>query len=39
MEPDCRVREAVEGGAVAPDRYQSYLTLLQELEAQPRDWE
>jgi ribosome biogenesis GTPase len=39
MEPDCRVREAVEGGAVAPDRYQSYLALLQELEAQPRDWE
>jgi ribosome biogenesis GTPase / thiamine phosphate phosphatase len=38
-EPGCRVREALEGGAIAPDRYQSYLALLQELEEQPRDWE
>jgi ribosome biogenesis GTPase / thiamine phosphate phosphatase len=38
-EPGCRVREALEGGAIAPDRYQSYLALLEELEEQPRDWE
>jgi ribosome biogenesis GTPase len=38
-EPGCRVREALEGGAIAPDRYESYLALLQELEEQPRDWE
>ena len=38
-EPGCRVLEALEGGAIAPDRYASYLALLQELEDQPRDWE
>jgi ribosome biogenesis GTPase / thiamine phosphate phosphatase len=38
-EPGCRVREALEGGAIAPDRYASYLVLLQELEEQPREWE
>jgi ribosome biogenesis GTPase len=38
-EPGCRVREALEGGAIAPARSQSYLALLQELEEQPRDWE
>jgi ribosome biogenesis GTPase len=38
-EPGCLVREALEGGAVAPDRYESYLALLQELEEQPREWE
>jgi ribosome biogenesis GTPase / thiamine phosphate phosphatase len=38
-EPGCLVREALEGGGIAPDRYESYLALLQELEAQPRDWE
>jgi ribosome biogenesis GTPase len=38
-EPGCRVREALEGGAIAPDRHASYLVLLQELEEQPRDWE
>ena len=38
-EPGCRVREALEGGAIAPDRYESYVALLQELEEQPRDWE
>ena len=38
-EPGCKVREAVAGGALAPDRHQSYLTLLEELEAQPREWE
>ena len=38
-EPGCLVREALEGGGIVPDRYESYLALLQELEAQPRDWE
>jgi ribosome biogenesis GTPase / thiamine phosphate phosphatase len=38
-EPGCRVREAVEGGAVARDRWQSYLVLLAELEGAPREWE
>ena len=38
-EPGCRVREALEGGAIAADRYESYLALLEELEAQPKDWE
>jgi len=38
-EPGCRLREALEGGGIVPDRYESYLALLQELEAQPRDWE
>ena len=38
-EPGCRVLTALEGGAIAPDRYASYLALLQELENQPRDWE
>ncbi len=38
-EPGCRLREALEGGGIVPDRYDSYLALLQELEAQPRDWE
>ncbi|HWB42924.1 MAG TPA: ribosome small subunit-dependent GTPase A [Gemmatimonadales bacterium] len=38
-EPGCKVREAVEGGAIAPDRHESYLRLLEELEAQPEEWE
>jgi ribosome biogenesis GTPase len=38
-EPGCKVREAVEGGAIAPDRHESYLRLLEELEAQPAEWE
>ncbi len=38
-EPGCRVLEAMTGGTIAPDRHQSYLALLEELEAQPRDWE
>ena len=38
-EPGCRLREALEGGGIVPDRYESYLALLQELEEQPRDWE
>lgn len=38
-EPGCRVREAVEAGGIAPDRYESYLALLEELETAPREWE
>ena len=38
-EPGCRVREAVEGGAVARDRWESYLILLSELENAPEEWE
>jgi ribosome biogenesis GTPase len=38
-EPGCRVREALEGGAIGADRYESYLALLQELEEQPEEWE
>jgi ribosome biogenesis GTPase len=38
-EPGCLVRAALENGGIAPDRYASYLVLLTELEAQPREWE
>ena len=38
-EPGCRVREALEGGAIARDRWESYLVLLEELENAPEEWE
>lgn len=38
-EPGCRIREAVEQGAIARDRWESYCALLAELENAPRDWE
>ena len=38
-EPGCRVREAVETGAVRSDRWESYRILLEELEGQPAEWE
>jgi ribosome biogenesis GTPase len=38
-EPACAVREAVGAGAIAGDRYESYLALLDELLAAPREWE
>jgi ribosome biogenesis GTPase len=38
-EPGCRVREAVDGGGISPDRHRSYLALLKELESQPEEWE
>lgn len=38
-EPGCAVREAVEAGTIVPDRYESYVALLDELEQAPRDWE
>ncbi len=33
-EPGCGVRAAVEAGLIAPERYESYLRLREELESQ-----
>lgn len=38
-EPACAVREATKSGGVDPQRYASYLILLEELRSEPRDWE
>jgi ribosome biogenesis GTPase / thiamine phosphate phosphatase len=38
-EPGCEVRAAIEQGAIAADRWQSYLVLLDELETAPAAWE
>jgi ribosome biogenesis GTPase len=38
-EPACAVREATKSGGVDPDRYTSYLILLEELRSEPKDWE
>ena len=38
-EPGCRIRQAVEEGAIARDRWESYRALLDELESAPREWE
>ena len=38
-EPGCAVRAAVEQGTVHPERYASYLALLDELQQAPKDWE
>jgi ribosome biogenesis GTPase len=38
-EPGCRIHEAVEQGAIARNRWESYVTLLEELEAAPKEWE
>ena len=38
-EPGCRVREAVDTGAVRLDRWESYRVLLEELESAPEEWE
>ena len=38
-EPGCRVREALETGAVRRDRWESYRVLLEELESAPEEWE
>ncbi|MEO5825161.1 MAG: ribosome small subunit-dependent GTPase A [Gemmatimonadales bacterium] len=38
-EPGCAVRELVRSGTVGEVRYASYLAILEELEAMPRDWE
>ena len=36
-EPDCAVKEAHERGVIAPSRYRSYLTLLEEVEARGKE--
>ncbi len=38
-EPACAVREATRSGAVDPQRYASYLILLEELRSEPKEWE
>jgi ribosome biogenesis GTPase len=38
-EPDCVVRQAVEDQTIDHGRYQSYLTLLEELQSAPKAWE
>ena len=38
-EPGCAVRAAVDAGAIARDRYESYLALFDELISAPKDWE
>ncbi len=38
-EPGCRLREALDRGEIDPTRYDSYLTLLHELESAPERWE
>jgi ribosome biogenesis GTPase len=36
-EPGCRVRDQV-GREIMPDRYESYLAFLAELEGLPKEW-
>jgi ribosome biogenesis GTPase len=38
-EPGCAIRAAVAEGSIHPDRYASYLLLLEETEGEPQDWE
>lgn len=38
-EPGCAVRAAVATGVIQPDRYDSYVVLLDELLSAPREWE
>lgn len=38
-EPGCAIRAAVADGSIHPDRYASYLLLLEETEGEPQDWE
>jgi ribosome biogenesis GTPase len=38
-EPSCAVRAGVEQGTIHPERYASYLVLLEELLQAPKDWE
>ena len=39
IEPGCAVLAAVESGAIARDRWESYQRLLEETEAEPKEWE
>ena len=38
-EPGCQVLDAVARGAILPDRLQSYHLLLDEIRAEPEEWE
>ena len=38
-EPGCRVQAAVADGTIALDRLESYRMLLEETEAEPKEWE
>jgi len=38
-EPGCAVLDAVERGAIHPERYASYFVLLEELQSAPKEWE
>jgi len=38
-EPACSIRDAASIGTIHPDRYASYLILLEELRSAPKDWE
>lgn len=38
-EPKCAVREAVTRGEIAADRLETYVLLLRELDAEPKEWE
>jgi len=38
-EPACAIRNAASIGTIHPDRYASYLILLEELRSAPKDWE
>ncbi|HEU5041202.1 MAG TPA: ribosome small subunit-dependent GTPase A [Gemmatimonadales bacterium] len=38
-EPGCLVREALERGEIDPSRYESYVTLFDELKSAPEAWE
>ncbi|MFI5234176.1 MAG: ribosome small subunit-dependent GTPase A [Gemmatimonadales bacterium] len=38
-EPGCRIQEAVDAGKIHPDRVASYRLLLEETEAEPKEWE
>ena len=38
-EPGCAVLDAVQGGGIARDRWESYVVLRDELENAPKEWE
>jgi len=38
VEPGCAVRQAVAGGSISAERYDSYLRLREEIEESERKW-
>jgi ribosome biogenesis GTPase len=38
-EPECAVKEALQHGAIHPDRYESYFRMIASLELRPQTWE